>query len=88
MEQSKIKNLQFNSHSNELYFQQRKSLDLLKHEQLYTAYDESPIALYREKLTRIFNEEFIAQASNKYFDRIIKFIKIREWKKLRVINPL
>ena len=40
-------------------------LDLARHEALFTAYDATPYPLFHKNLNRVFNEEFIAQASKK-----------------------
>ena len=50
-------------------------LDPTRHEALFTAYDQTPTPHYRENLNRVFNEEFIAQASKKEFSPIIEFVK-------------
>ena len=61
-------------------------LDPTRHEALFTAYDQTPTPLYRENLNRVFNEEFIAQASKKELSPIIEFVKNSEWEKLKAIN--
>ena len=62
-------------------------LDPTRHEALFTVYDQTPTPLYRENLNRVFNEEFIAQASKKELSPIIEFVKNSEWEKLKAINP-
>ena len=62
-------------------------LDPTRHEALFTVYDQTPTPLYRENLNRVFNEEFIAQASKKGLRLISEFEKNSEWEKLRAINP-
>ena len=61
-------------------------LDLTRHEALFTVYDQTPTPLYRENLNRVFNEEFIAQASKKELGPIFEFVKNSEWEKLKAIN--
>ena len=62
-------------------------LDPTRHEALFTAYDQTRTPLYCENLNRVFNEEFIAQASKKELSPIIEFVKNSEWEKLKAINP-
>ena len=62
-------------------------LDPTRHGALFTVYDQTPTSLYREKLNRVFNEEFIAQASKKELSPIIEIVKNSEWEKLNAINP-
>ena len=63
-------------------------LESARHEALFTAYDENPTPLYRENLNRVFNEEFIVQASKKELSPITEFAKNSKWEKLKAINPL
>ena len=63
-------------------------LDPTRHEALFTVYDQTHTPLYRENLNRVFNEEFIAQASKKELSRIIEFVKNSEWETLKAINPI
>ena len=62
-------------------------LDPKRHEALFTVYNQTPTPLFRENLNRVFNEEFIAQASKKELSPIIEFVKNSEWEKLKAINP-
>ena len=41
-----------------------------------------------EKISTVFNENFIAQASKKELTPIIEFVKNAEWEKLKAINPI
>ena len=63
-------------------------LDPTRHEALFTVYYQTPTPIYRENLNRVFNEEFIAQASKKELSPINEFVKNSEWEKLKAINLL
>ena len=47
-----------------------------------------PCPLYRENLNRVFNEEFIAQASKKELSPIIEFVEKGDWEKTKANYPL
>ena len=49
-------------------------LDPTKHSELFTAYNDLPTPLYPQNLTKVFNEEFIAEASQKELKVIIDYI--------------
>ena len=58
-------------------------LDPTRHEVLFAVYDQTPTPIYRENLNRVFNEEFIAQASKKELSLIIEFEKTPKGKNLK-----
>ena len=68
-----------------------KGLDVIdesKHEELFPSYDNTPTPLYRENLNRVFNEEFIVQASIKNLKPIIDLVTTQNWEDLKKVNPL
>ena len=54
-------------------------LDPSKHIELFTAYNDLATHIYREKLTKVFNEEFIAEASQKELKVIIDYVNSENW---------
>ena len=68
-----------------------KGLDVIdesKHEEIFPSYDNTLTPLYRENLNRVFNEEFIAQASIKDLKPIIDLVTTQNWEDLKKVNPL
>ena len=70
------------------------ALDPSKHIELFTAYlpiytyNKLPTPLYRENLTKVFNEEFIAEASKKELKVIIDYVNTENWEDLKKVNQL
>ena len=50
-----------------------------KHAELFTAIDELPTTEYRQKLMRVFNEEFLAEHSKEVLGLIIDLVTKRDW---------
>ena len=68
-----------------------KSLDAndgSKHEDLFPSYSDIPTPLYREILNKVFNEEFIAEASSKELKPIIDLVASLNWEDQKNVNPL
>ena len=64
------------------------SLDHTKHLDLFTAYQDLPTPTYRENLNKLFNEEFLMEASQKELKVIIDLVNAQNWEDLKKINPL
>ena len=54
-------------------------IDPIKHEELLTAHSDIPTPAYRESLNKVFNEEFIAEASSKELKPIIDLVITKNW---------
>ena len=68
-----------------------KGVDLLdhsKHENLFDAYNDIPTPVYRENFNKVFNEEFLAEASQRELKPSIDLVKTQNWDDLKKINPL
>ena len=63
-------------------------LDQSKHENLFDAYNDLPTPLYRENFNKVFNEEFLAEASQRELKPIIDLVKTQNWDDLKKVNPL
>ena len=62
--------------------------DPTKHSELFTAYNDLPIPLYRLNLTKVFNEELLSEASQKELKIIMDYVKTENWEDLKKVNPL
>ena len=63
-------------------------IDPSKHQELFTAHSEIPTPAYRENLNKVFNEEFIAEASSKELKPIIDLVLTKNWEDLKKVNPI
>ena len=63
-------------------------LDQSKHENLFDAHNDLPTPLYRENFNKVFNEEFLAEASQRELKPIIDLVKTQNWDDLKKVNPL
>ena len=63
-------------------------LDPTKHEELFSAHNDLPTPEYRSNLTKVFNEEFIAEASQKELKIIMDYVTTRNWEDLKKVNPI
>ena len=64
------------------------AIDESKHEDLFPSYSDTPTPHYRENLNKVFNEEFIAEASRKEMKPIIDLVTAQNWEDLKKVNPL
>ena len=62
--------------------------DLSKHIELFTAYNDLPTPIYRANLTKVFNEELIAEPSQKELKVMIVYVNSKNWEDLKKVNPL
>ena len=64
-------------------------LDPDKHQNVFeAAHDNNPTPENREHPNRVFNEEFLEQASKEDLTQNIDCIKAQEWDKLKAVNPI
>ena len=63
-------------------------LDPTKHGEIFTEYSDLPAPLYRQNLTKVFNEEFIAETSQKELKVIIDYVNTESWEDLKKVNPV
>ena len=63
-------------------------LDHSKNENLFDAYNDLPTPVYRESFNKVFNEKFLAEASQRELKPIIDLVKTQNWDDLKKINPL
>ena len=63
-------------------------LDPTKNSELYTAYNDLPTPLSHQNLTKVFNEKFVIEASQKELKLIIEYVNSANWEDLKKINPL
>ena len=63
-------------------------LDHSKHENLFDAYNDLPTPVYRENFNKVFNEELLAEASQRELKPIIDLVKTQNWDNLKKINPV
>ena len=63
-------------------------LDQSKHENLFDAHNDLPTPLYRENFNKVFNEEFLAEASQRELKPITDLVKAQNWDDLKKVNPL
>ena len=63
-------------------------MDSTKHAELFTAYQDNPTPLYRKNLAKVFNEKFIAEASQKQLKVIIDMVNTQNREDLKKVNPL
>ena len=66
----------------------RDPLDPTKHSELFTAHNDLYTPLYGQNLTKVFNEEFIAEASQKELQVIIDYVNTENWEDFKKVNPL
>ena len=59
-------------------------LDYSKHENLFDAYNDLPTLAYRENFNKVFNEEFLAEASQRDLKPIIDLVKTQNWDTSRI----
>ena len=62
-------------------------LDQSKHENLFDTYNHLPTPVYRENFNKVFNEEFLAEASQQELKPIIELVKTQNWNDLKKVNP-
>ena len=62
-------------------------VDPSKHVELFNAYQDTPLS-YRESLTKVFTEQFIAEASQKVLKVIIGYVITQKEDDLKKVNPL
>ena len=58
-------------------------LDPTKHSGLFTAHNDLSTPLYRQNLTKVFTEQFIAEASQKELKVIIDYVNTDNWEDLK-----
>ena len=63
-------------------------IDETKRDDIFPCYNDTPTPLYRENLNKVFNEEFIAEASRKELKPIIDSVIPKNWDNLKIVNPL
>ena len=68
-----------------------KGLDAIeesKYEDFFPSYSDTPTLLYRENLNKVFNDEFIAEASSEELKPNIDLVIVQNWEDLKKVNPL
>ena len=90
-ETNQPKNLVNSSTQTEGHSKKGRGLDPIdpsKHQELFTAHAEIPTPAYRENLNKVFNEEFIAEASSKELKPIIDLVLAKNCEDLKKVNPI
>ena len=59
-------------------------LDYSKHENIFVADNDLPTLAYRENFNKVFNEEFLAEASQRDLKPIIDLVKTQNWDTSRI----
>ena len=63
-------------------------IDPSRHPELFTAHADTPTTAYRKNLNKVFNEQFIAEASSKELKPIIDLVIAKNWEDLKKVNPM
>ena len=63
-------------------------IDHSKHVEFFDAYDDLPKPSYRENSNKVFNEEFLAEVSQRELKAIFDLVKTQNWDDLKKVNPL
>ena len=64
-----------------------RPIDQSKHIELFTAFSDLSTPIYRENLTKVFNEELTAEASQKELKIITDYVNSVNWEDLKKVNP-
>ena len=85
------KNLENSSTQTECPSNKGRGLDPIdpsKHQELFTTHADILTYTYGENLNKVFNEEFIAEASSKELKAIIDLVLAKNWEDLKKLNTI